>query len=111
MAALLSLFDRIGLVGLRKNGTACTRCGNCFRGCPMEIREIADLRDRRQMVTQDCMLCLRCIEVCPEDKALHATVLGFTVFSASAEGFLKRQDPTTAPAPNINDVPHDHPGT
>jgi ferredoxin-type protein NapH len=111
MAALLSLFDRIGLVGLRKNGAACTRCGNCFRSCPMEIREIADLRDRRQMVTQDCMLCLRCIEVCPEDKALQATVLGFTVFSASAEGFLKRQDPTTAPAPNITDVSHDHPGT
>lgn len=91
MAGLLSLFDRIGFIGLKKQGESCTRCGNCFRSCPMEIREIADLRDRKHMVTQDCMLCLRCIEVCPEDKALEATCLGFPIFSASAEGFLKRQ--------------------
>ncbi|MCW7754008.1 4Fe-4S binding protein [Desulfobotulus sp. H1] len=91
MAALLSLFDRIACTDLHKKGDACTRCGNCFRACPMEIREIADIRDKKHMVTQDCMLCLRCIEVCPEDKALSATFLGFPVFSASADGFLKRQ--------------------
>lgn len=90
MAALLSVFDRIGLINLVKKGDACTRCGNCARACPMEIREIADLRDRRHIVTQDCMLCLRCIEVCPENKALSATILGRPVFSSSAAGFLKR---------------------
>lgn len=98
MAALLSLFDRIGLINMRKKGEACTRCGNCFRACPMEIREIADLRDRKNIVTQDCILCLRCIEVCPEDKALEATVFRFPVFSSSAEGFLKRQANMIPPA-------------
>ncbi|MDY0162783.1 4Fe-4S binding protein [Desulfobotulus sp.] len=112
MAALLSLFDRIGFVGLRKKGEACTRCGNCFRACPMEIREIADLRDRKHMVTQDCMLCLRCIEVCPEDKALQATLLGFPVFSASAEGFLKRQARTAVlPESGNKSVKNADPGT
>lgn len=91
MAALLSLFDRIGFLNLRKKGDACTRCGNCFRACPLEIREIADLRDRKHIVTQDCMLCLRCVEVCPEEKALEATFLGIAFFSASPEGFLSRQ--------------------
>lgn len=105
MAALLSLFDRIGFVGLKKKGEACTRCGNCYRACPMEIREIADERDRKHMVTQDCILCMRCVEVCPENKALSATLLGFPVFSASAAGFLKRQG-CAPPLPN-EDFPHD----
>ncbi|TYT76040.1 4Fe-4S binding protein [Desulfobotulus mexicanus] len=104
MAALLSLFDRIGLVGLKKKGEACTCCGNCFRACPMEIREIAELRDKKHIVTQDCMLCMRCIEVCPENKALTATIIGLPVFSASAEGFLKRQAKTAYAAKAHDDA-------
>ncbi len=91
MAALLSLFEKIGLVSLKKEGTKCTRCGNCFRACPMDILEIAQERDKVNMVTQDCMLCMRCIEVCPENDALRATILGKTVFKSSAQGFLQRQ--------------------
>ncbi len=91
MAALLSIFDKIGLVSLKKKGSKCTRCGNCFRACPMDILEIAQEKEKVNMVTQDCILCMRCIEVCPENDALRATILGKTVFRSSARGFLERQ--------------------
>ncbi len=92
MAALLSIFDKVGLISLKKKGEKCTRCGNCFRACPMDILEIAEERDKVNMVTQDCMLCMRCVEVCPENDALRATIMGKTVFRSTAQGFLKRQE-------------------
>lgn len=91
MLALLSLFDKVGLLSLKKDGQRCTRCGNCARACPMEIREIEEEKTLTNLVTQDCTLCLRCVEVCPEDKALHASFCGIPIFSASEQGFLKRQ--------------------
>ena len=91
MAAMLSLFQKFGLVSLKKDGRKCTHCNNCYRACPMDIREIAEERERINMVTQDCMLCMRCVEVCPENDALQATFLGKTIFASTAEGFLRRQ--------------------
>jgi ferredoxin-type protein NapH len=91
MLAMLSLFDKIGLLSLSKNGQRCTRCGNCSRACPMEIREIEEEKVLTNLVTQDCTLCLRCVEVCPEDKALETRFCGIPVFTASQQGFLKRQ--------------------
>jgi ferredoxin len=95
MMAFLSLFDKIGLFSLKKDGQRCTRCGNCYRACPMEIRAIEEEKERTNLVTQDCILCLRCIESCPESKALTATFLGLPVLKASEEGFLKRQEQAT----------------
>jgi polyferredoxin len=92
MAALLSLFQKYGLVSLKKDGQKCTRCGNCYRSCPMDIREIADERKKTNLVTQDCCLCMRCVEVCPENNALRATFLGLTIFPSTTEGFLTRQN-------------------
>jgi ferredoxin-type protein NapH len=97
MLAFLSLFDKIGLMSLKKDGMGCTRCGSCFRACPMEIREIESEKKLKNLVTQDCTLCLRCIEVCPEDNVLRATFAGLPVFSSSQIGCLKRQN--LAPAP------------
>lgn len=97
MLALLSLFDKVGLMTLQKDGQRCTRCGNCSRACPMEIREIEEEKVKTNLVTQDCTLCLRCVEVCPEDKALEMRFCGLPVFTASKQGFLKRQDLDVTP--------------
>ena len=91
MAALLSLFQKFGMISLKKEGGKCTGCGNCYRACPMDIREIEDEREKTNMVTQDCMLCMRCVEVCPENNALKATFLGMTIFPSTTKGFLMRQ--------------------
>ncbi len=91
MLAFLSLFDKIGLFSLKKDGSKCTRCGNCYRACPMEIREIEEEKSLKNLVTQDCILCLRCVEACPENQALEAQFAGFTFLKADAEAFLARQ--------------------
>lgn len=91
IAAFTSLFDNLGLMQLKKDGQRCTKCGNCSRVCDMEIREIAEERDRENIVTQDCSLCMKCVEACPEDKALKVTYLGKAIFTSSNEGFLRRQ--------------------
>lgn len=95
MLAFLSLFDKAGLVSLKKDGQRCTRCGNCYRACPMEIRAIEEEKVKKNLVTQDCILCLRCVESCPENKALEATLAGIPILRASEDGFLKRQEKAT----------------
>ncbi len=92
MNAFLSLFDRVGFMQLKKDPQKCTKCGNCYRVCPMEIREIYLEDKKTNVLNQDCMLCLRCIESCPEDGALKATYLGKAIFTSSAEGFYTRQN-------------------
>jgi ferredoxin-type protein NapH len=91
MLALLSLFDKIGFITLKKDGQRCTRCGNCSRACPMEIREIEEEKTLTNLVTQDCILCMRCVDVCPEDEALQIRFIGIPIYTATEKGFLKRQ--------------------
>jgi len=95
MLAFLSLFDKVGLFSLKKDGSKCTRCGNCYRACPMEIREIEEEKGLKNLVTQDCILCLRCVEACPENQALEAQFAGFSFLKADAEAFLARQEAAT----------------
>ncbi|UDQ98782.1 4Fe-4S binding protein [Lentisphaerota bacterium WC36G] len=91
MSALLTLFEKIGLIKLKKDGSKCTHCNNCAKACPLDIQEIATERTKTNMVTSDCTLCMKCIEDCPENNALKATICGKTVFKSSAKGFIKRQ--------------------
>jgi polyferredoxin len=91
MLALLSFFDKIGLTSLKKDGQRCTRCGNCSRACPMEIREIEEEKELSNLVTQDCILCMRCVDVCPEDEALQVQFMGMPIYTSTETGFLKRQ--------------------
>ncbi len=92
MSALMSTLQNKAFFQLKKVHNKCTKCGNCQRVCDMEIRDVCDEDEKEKVVTEDCMLCLKCIEVCPEDKALRATFMGKSVFTSSVEGFLKRQD-------------------
>ncbi|MDF1615063.1 4Fe-4S binding protein [Desulfurivibrio dismutans] len=92
MSALHYIFSRTGLLRLTKNGAKCTRCGNCFRACDMGIRAIADDLESKNIVKDDCMMCGKCIEVCPEDGCLQAKVLSLPVYESTAEGFFKRMN-------------------
>ncbi len=92
MSALMSLLKKIGFIGLKKNNKRCTSCGICARVCPMDIREVYLEEREENVLTQDCMLCLKCIEYCPEDDALKATFLKKGFFTSSRKGLLKRQN-------------------
>lgn len=92
MSALHYLVSKPALLKLRKNGAKCTRCGDCYRVCDMEIKEIADDIERRDIMMDDCTLCLKCVAACPETGALKATFASLTIFESTEHGFIKRMN-------------------
>ena len=83
MLAVLSIFDRTGLVRLKKNPDACLGCGNCQRACPVDIRDVHLEKAKENVTTQDCMFCGKCAEACPQDGSLSLKVWLWTLFSSS----------------------------
>lgn len=92
MSAFHFIFSRASLFRLSKDSKKCTRCGNCYRACDVGIRAIADDLENKNIVKDDCMMCLKCVEVCPEDGCLKASFLGIPVFQATQKGFFKRRE-------------------
>ena len=90
MAALQYIFSKSALLKLYKDGSKCTRCGDCYRACDMDILEIADDVTSKNLVTEDCTLCLKCVAACPEEGCLEANFAGQTIFESTKEGFLVR---------------------
>lgn len=90
MSALQYAFSKAGLLRLTKKGEKCTRCGNCSRACDVGIREIADDVTSKNIVQDDCMMCFKCVAVCPEEQCLTVTFLGLPVYEATADGFINR---------------------
>ncbi|MCP4339772.1 MAG: 4Fe-4S binding protein [Desulfobulbaceae bacterium] len=90
MSALHYIFSRASLLRLTKNADKCTRCGNCYRACDVGIRAIADDLEHKNIVKDDCMMCLKCVEVCPEEKCLQVSFVGLPIFESTEEGFYKR---------------------
>jgi ferredoxin len=73
MSALHYLFSKLALFRLKKDGDKCTRCGDCYRVCDLEIKEIADEVKKRDIMTDDCTLCAGVAR--PEEGAQKATSL------------------------------------
>jgi polyferredoxin len=92
MSALHYLLSKPALLRLRKDGSKCTRCGDCYTACDMEIREIADDVERKEIMTDDCTLCLKCVAACPEKGALRVNFATVTIFESTEEGFIKRMN-------------------
>jgi ferredoxin-type protein NapH len=92
MSALHYLLSKPALLRLRKDGSKCTRCGDCYTACDMEIREIADDVTRKEIMTDDCTLCLKCVAACPEKGALKVDFANITIFESTEEGFIKRMN-------------------
>lgn len=90
MSALHYLLSKPALLKLKKDGAKCTRCGDCYRVCDMEIREIADEVKEPRIMQDDCIMCLKCVAHCPEQGALKATFAGIPIFESTEQGFIKR---------------------
>ena len=90
MLALMSLFDNLGFMQIKKKVDACIGCGNCERVCPVDIRQVHLEKKRENVLTQDCMLCLKCVESCPEDNALSVKFLKKTLFFSSRKYVSRR---------------------
>jgi len=77
----LNGFKWAPVLHLDKNETKCTKCGICKRVCPVQVTEVYEKREGKIM-TSMCMLCLRCVEMCPYEDCLRLNFGGKTVFKS-----------------------------
>jgi ferredoxin len=84
LGGLLGLFSKVPpfkwvtAVRIDKNEEKCTKCGICKRVCPTQVTEVYEKKEGDVMTTQ-CIGCLRCVEMCPYDDALKFKFAGQTV--------------------------------
>ncbi len=71
-------FRWLPLLRLSKKGVKCTKCGICSRVCPVQVEEVYEKNDGT-IDTSMCMLCLRCVEMCPEKDCLSLKLAGRTL--------------------------------
>jgi ferredoxin-type protein NapH len=90
MSALHYIFAKFSIIKFTKEGDKCTRCGDCYAVCDMQIKDIADDVISKNILRDDCILCLKCVAACPEDNALHFDIFNIKAFSSTKEGFNKR---------------------
>jgi polyferredoxin len=90
MSALQYLFSKIAFLRLNKYGDKCTKCGNCYRVCDVGIKEIADDVTSKNIVMDDCMMCFKCVEACPEEGCLEVAMFKLPILKATEDGFFKR---------------------
>lgn len=88
LGLLMSWYRRWSLLKLKKEDAACTRCRICADVCPMEITEVYRSQGQVDVTFADCILCLKCIEHCPEDRALRADFVGLAIYQSSSRGFF-----------------------
>jgi ferredoxin-type protein NapH len=70
------------LLHLYKVEEKCTKCGICKRVCPTQVVEVYDKKGGR-IGTSRCVLCLRCVEMCPYEDCLKLEMAGKTLFKSS----------------------------
>jgi polyferredoxin len=96
MLPLIQLFKKISFIRLEKTLHTCSGCGNCQRMCPMDIRDVSLEKTEKYVMTEDCLLCLRCVEACPEDNTLTAKILNYPLFSSSKK-YISKNYPKEKP--------------
>jgi ferredoxin-type protein NapH len=65
----IKIFKWAPLLHLYKVEEKCTRCGICIRVCPTQVVEVYNKKGGK-IYTSMCILCLRCIEMCPSKDCL-----------------------------------------
>ncbi len=90
MSAMHYIFSPFALLKLKKDGEKCTKCGDCYRVCDMQIWDIADDVKSRDILRDDCIFCLKCVAACPEEDALQVDIVKWAIFKSTKGGFAKR---------------------
>jgi ferredoxin-type protein NapH len=90
MLALISIFDRLGFIRFSKQIKTCSGCANCQRICPVDIRTVHMETLQPNVMSLECMACMKCAEFCPEDGTLTFSWLKLTLFSSSFSGAVRK---------------------
>jgi len=83
IGACHEFFNRGGLFALVKDPVKCNRCGVCAYACPVEHHAVYEEKERRNVSHRDCILCLRCVELCPKEDCLQLSFAGKKVVGSS----------------------------
>jgi len=87
LGALIALFNRFppfkrfSGIRLEKVEENCTKCGICKRVCPTQVTEVYEEKGG-DVTTSNCLLCMRCVEMCPYEDALRVKLAGKTVLKS-----------------------------
>jgi len=68
-------------IHLDKDEEKCTKCGICKRVCPVQVTEVYEQKGGK-IDTSMCLLCLRCVEMCPYEECLKVKIGRKTVFKS-----------------------------
>ena len=61
--ALMAIFQKYSLTGMKRDPVKCTKCPHCEIKCPMQIN-ILDL-SWEKFNDPECILCMECVDACP----------------------------------------------
>ena len=74
-------FKWVPALHIDKDEKKCTKCGICKRVCPVQVTEVYEQKGGK-IATSMCMLCLRCVEMCPEQSCLKVKMVGKSLFKS-----------------------------
>ena len=84
MGMIGGIFNRGGLLALKKDVRKCNGCGVCNEVCPMDIHLVQEEMEKEDVSTFDCVYCLKCVDKCPQDRCLHLEFAGKKIVESDA---------------------------
>ncbi|MCW3996482.1 MAG: 4Fe-4S binding protein [Candidatus Bathyarchaeota archaeon] len=69
------------LLHIYKDEEKCTKCGVCKRVCPLQVNEVYDQKGGK-IETSQCMVCARCVEMCPYEGTLQLKLGNKSTFTS-----------------------------
>ncbi|MDZ4720006.1 MAG: 4Fe-4S binding protein [Roseiflexaceae bacterium] len=66
LGAVIGLTSQLSPLRIQREGTACTGCTLCSKSCPMGL----PVATMSELTHRDCVMCLECVDACPQPGAL-----------------------------------------
>jgi ferredoxin-type protein NapH len=76
-----TVFRWIPLLHVTKVEEKCPKCGVCKRACPVQATDVYEEKGGK-IKTSMCMLCMRCVEMCPYEDCLKVNMGNKTIFKS-----------------------------
>ncbi len=86
MGMISAIFNRGGMMVLRKQPVKCNHCGVCNEVCPMHIDLVRAEMKNTDVSSYSCLLCLKCIQKCPQDSCLSLEFTGRKITESKFNG-------------------------